>query len=230
MSVWVPRGLHGALRAPEASSWPAKGRRPSQRPWPPGEAGPVGTEARQDSSRGRQVSTPCGPTGSLGRALQVSLRGATSSSRSVLPGPSLSRGPLALQGPDNREALLNACTASQCGRRCPNKVTVSGSCLCYSLWLRSRARTRCDAGEAAPLGLQGTWGYKGRAGGLTQGLCRTVPGRAGQLGRGPCSGERCQLGRALSVALGANGTIRMYGQPQPRDNAGPSMLWPPRYL
>lgn len=144
----------------------------------------MGTEARQDLSRGGQVSTPRCPTGSLGRALQVSLRGATSSSRSVLPGPFSGRGPLALQGLDHQETLLNACMASQCGRRCPNKVTVSGSCLCYSPWLRSRARTRCDAGQAAPLGLQGTWG---------------------QLARGPCSAERCQLGRALSVALGLTG-------------------------
>ena len=73
----------------------------------------MGTEARQDSSRGGQVSTPRCLTGSLGRALQVSLRGATSSSRSVLPSPSSGRGPLALLGPDDREALLNACTASQ---------------------------------------------------------------------------------------------------------------------
>ena len=112
---------------------------------------------------------------------------------------------MALQGPDDREALLNACAASQCGWRCPNKVTVSGSCLCYSLWLRSRAHTQFDAGQVAPLGLQGTWGYKGGADGLTRGFRRTVPGRAGQLGRGPCSGERRQLGRALSVALGLTG-------------------------
>lgn len=149
---------------------------------------------------------------------------------SLLPGPSLGWGPSALQGPDDREALLNACAASQCGWQHLNKVTVSGSCLPCSLWLGSGAHTRYDAGEAAPLGLQGTWGCKGRAGGVTQGLCRTLPGQAGQLGRGPCSGERCQLGRALSVVLGVDGTIRLSGQAQLQDDAGPPTLQPPGYL
>ena len=189
----------------------------------PGRSWASGLGVCQDSSRGagEHPTLPGGVHGSLGRALQVSLRGATSCSQSLLPGPSPGWGPSALQGPDDREALLNACAASQCGRRHPNKVTISGSCLCCSLWLGSGAHTRYEAGEAAPLGLQGTWGCKGAAGGVTQGLCRTLPGQAGQLGRGPCSGERCQLGRALSVVLGVDGAIRMSGQAQLRDDAGP---------
>lgn len=78
--------------------------------------------------------------------------------------------------------------------------------------------------RGCPTGLQGTWGRKGGAGGITRVVQDSAwAGRAA--GRGPCSGEM-PARQALSWRWGLMKPSEMSGQAQLRDDASPPTLRP----